>query len=560
MEDFSTQSMVQTCSNCAGDTEFYCKTCKSNLCPQCKEGHVIDLDTVYHDVIYSEKFEFIHKAETCGRHPDMIYDIYCQSCKLSVCNLCTEHKNHDKLDLKTAYRITRQEHKETIHRIRSEILSKNHILLSGIRKQRKIWNAKISDIQSVMFLKATRLKDLVNVVLFNAKTKCNLILIHRLQHQKRKLNRLLANVEHYEHKSDQLSNKPVTFLLFYKETFINEIKETVKLKQMPLLSMNEELNKDGVLLLLKEIQCNTVRTQVGNEQLLRMMTKADLQKSVKVTDISYGRHISLVTPNKFWVSDWTNLILTDTSGETLQCVTDKDESGGVHTVSNAGELIYIDSKTNIVKILTDSRTKVKLIKIIDSWRPRSLYFSSFSGDLLVGMSRYYTDIIGKVTRYDSTGQEIQTVQFNNKGQPLFGDPKYLTQNCNGDIIVSDYILRAVVVTDSGGNHRFSYTGPPLGSGLVRPGSGLQPAGICTDGLSHILVCDTFNDTIHIIDKDGHFLSLLLTKQESINKLYGLCYDYKTHLLYVGRGSSDCTDIVSVYRYIQRQYILTDDDN
>ncbi|XP_062589330.1 uncharacterized protein LOC134250981 [Saccostrea cucullata] len=161
-----------------------------------------------------------------------------------------------------------------------------------------------------------------------------------------------------------------------------------------------------------------------------------------------------------------------------------------------------------------------------------------------------------VKRYDSSGEvEIQTIRFDNKGENLYGDPKYLTKNCNGDIIVSDYNLSAVVVVDAGGKHRFSYTGPPSGSGLQQ---GLRPTGICTDALSHILVVDNLTDTVQMIDKDGHFLSLLLTKEGVIHALYSLAYDHETHLLYVGCGSSECTDIVSVYRYIQRQnYFLTD---
>ncbi|XP_062578116.1 uncharacterized protein LOC134240013 [Saccostrea cucullata] len=115
---------------------------------------------------------------------------------------------------------------------------------------------------------------------------------------------------------------------------------------------------------------------------------------------------------------------------------------------------------------------------------------------------------------------------------------------------------AVVVVDSGGKHRFSYTGPPSGSGLRQ---GFNPSAICTDALSHILVVDTLTDTVQMIDKDGNFLSLLLTKPRSIHiKRYGLTYDYKTHLLYVGSGPSKLTDIVSVYRYIERQnYSLID---
>ncbi|XP_062587336.1 uncharacterized protein LOC134248975 [Saccostrea cucullata] len=102
-----------------------------------------------------------------------------------------------------------------------------------------------------------------------------------------------------------------------------------------------------------------------------------------------------------------------------------------------------------------------------------------------------------VNRYNYEGQQIQKIQHNNNGQQLYNDPNYITENIIGDVIVSDY-WRGVVVTDRGGRHRFSYTGPPSGSGL-------SPYGICTDALSHILVCDFITGTIQMIDKNGHFL-------------------------------------------------------
>ncbi|XP_062589332.1 tripartite motif-containing protein 2-like [Saccostrea cucullata] len=553
MDDFSRQCMVRTCTVCNGDTEFYCKTCESNLCLQCKEIHNSYLDTVYHDVvIYREKFESIQKAESCGRHPEMLYEMYCQSCELPVCNLCTEHRNHEKLDLKAAY----SKHKEIIHKIRSEILHRNYSVLSWIQNHTKTCNLKISGIQSAMSSKATRLKSLTDTVLLNDIKKCSLILFQTLQHQKSKLNTFLAKSEYCEHRSEHLLYRPVQFFLVYKKTLINKIKATAQVKQVPLLSISDNLKKADVSLLLKETQSEIMKTEIVNEQLLKMVSKPVLKRSVKVNDISYVCHISIVTPDKFWVSDWNNLILTDTSGKTLQKVTDKAAFPGVHTVSKAGELLYIDIKGD-VKIQTDSQSKVMRMERTES--PISLHYCAFAGDILLGFRGFHTKVnisyAGIVKQYDSIGEEIQTLQFDHKGENLFGDPRYLTKNCNEDIIVSDYTFNAVVVVDSAGKHRFSYTGPPPGSGL-KPG--LLPQGICTDALSHILVVDTLTDTVQMMDKDGNFLSILLTKPGSIHELYGLAYDHKTHLLIVGRGSSECTDIVSVYRYIERQnYVLTD---
>eukprot|EP00105_Crassostrea_gigas_P036856 XP_019921004.1 PREDICTED: uncharacterized protein LOC109618166 [Crassostrea gigas] len=153
---------------------------------------------------------------------------------------------------------------------------------------------------------------------------------------------------------------------------------------------------------------------------------------------------------------------------------------------------------------------------------------------------------GKVTQYNQSGQLTQTIQHDNTGRRLYNQPNYITDNNNGDFVVSDY--RAVVVTERGGRHRFSYTGHPSGSGL-------ESNGMCTDALSHILVCDYKTKTVQMLDKDGQFLSHLLTKSQELGVPCSLSYDVNTHRLWVG---SNYNNKVCVYRYITRQDALTDE--
>lgn len=97
---------------------------------------------------------------------------------------------------------------------------------------------------------------------------------------------------------------------------------------------------------------------------------------------------------------------------------------------------------------------------------------------------------------------------------------------------------ALVVTNREGKYRFSY--PANGSELR-----LKPNGICTDALSHILVCDGKTDTVQMLDRDGHFLSHLLTG--STCKVYSLSYDFNTHRLWVGKDLDLC-----VYMYLDHE--------
>jgi hypothetical protein len=293
------------------------------------------------------------------------------------------------------------------------------------------------------------------------------------------------------------------------------------------------------------IQMSAGKRQIGIDECVKLMSTPLQHASVCVTGVRQVVHISLLTSDLIWVRDDDDLILTDGTGLTMHHVTDLAPFytlGGVHTVNSYDELIYIDRKYNIIKVSADNTSVITLLKRPSPWRLRCVYCSPITGYLMVGMLNRDA---ARVILYSDTLEHILTIQNDNAGHGLYGDPLYITENKNGDIIVSDLARHAVVVTDSGGRHRFSYSGPSSESSI-------QPRGICTDALSHILVCD-LSGTVQMIDKDGQFLSLLLTMQPEIYKPYGIAFDNKTHLLWVG----SCDDnTVRVYRYIQRRYSLT----
>ncbi|XP_056016078.1 uncharacterized protein LOC125677337 isoform X2 [Ostrea edulis] len=541
----STQLKVRQCSQCQGDTEFYCNTCKRDLCLQCKEKHVIDLDTIYHDVvIYREKFKCVPLQETCVRHPNRKYRMFCDQCNYSVCKHCTDHRTHALVDLRTAYQTKRQQHREIIDNIRSQTLYNCRVLLAGIQTDIKTCPPQICHRQSqLMSTKAQRLKDLIDTVVYNSKIR------NRLLQQKRKMDRYLVYMQNFVHRYEQSANRAVQFLLFIKTSRVPQIKDTPNLPQHLLLSLTEGFNMEDVSQLLTgipEIQMTTGKRQVGIDECVKLTSTPVLHTSVWVTGISRVFHISRVMSDQVWICDRNNLILTDTTGDTIHRVRDRTSSWyrGVHTVNSSGELIYIDTVNNIKKLSADNKTVTTLLKSTSRWYPHCVCCSPSTGDLMVGMLNTDT-FTGKVTRYNSSGQHILTIEHDNTGHTLYREPLYITDNKNGDIIVSD-LSHGVVVTERGGRHRFSYTGPP-------PGSSLDPQGICTDALSHILVCDDNTDTVQMIDKDGHFLSLLLTRQHGIKYPRSLNYDDKTHLLWVGSWR---TNKMSVYRFIQRRYSLT----
>lgn len=118
-------------------------------------------------------------------------------------------------------------------------------------------------------------------------------------------------------------------------------------------------------------------------------------------------------------------------------------------------------------------------------------------------------------------------------------------------MVSEFDLYsgAVVVTEREGSHRFTYTGHP-------PGSEILPRGICTDALSHILVCDDKTEAVQILDSDGQFLTYICTKSLQIVKPHSLSYDCNTNHIWVGSEENK----LFVIQYITDQTHLTGEYN
>ena len=509
------------------------------------------LDTKNHHVtLYREQFKSFYKCEMCATHPNKVYEMYCKTCDLPICPQCTEHRHHRQQKIRIAYKEKREQNENILINIRSETLYKAYGLDFRLEKivnsEIAIYQNEITPRQSeAMLTKSRKLKDLMDLFQGKVIVKYRLLLIYRVCQQEMNTNKHISKVLAYEHGYEKSENTPVQFLRFIKNTRLPQMQDNPK----GLLTLSPAIKTEDLIELLSKIQLTETRKRkLRAEDELTLMPSIALQKSFTVKSVDSCSHISCVTPDRIWLSDSKYLNLTDTStGNKLFSVNISCfQFSGIHTVNTAFELIYINKNYDINKLSSDMKTTVMFIKSENDWLPMCVYSSPSSGDLLVGMrSRFDRSAVGKVARYSKTGQISQFTQCSKVPETLFSNPIYITENNNGDVVVSDWDRCAVVVTSNEGIHRFSYTRPP---------PGLKPAGICTDALLHILVCDYHTDTVQMLDENGHFLSYLLIKQCSGidgNRPRSLSYDVNTHRIWVGSQNK-----VSVYRYVDRHITLT----
>nr|XP_022287986.1 uncharacterized protein LOC111100412 [Crassostrea virginica]XP_022287987.1 uncharacterized protein LOC111100412 [Crassostrea virginica]XP_022287988.1 uncharacterized protein LOC111100412 [Crassostrea virginica] len=573
----STQVSVKHCSLCQGDTEYYCYKCQQDLCIQCKKLHVIDLSTKHHTVMsYTEKMKYPSKQVKSSQSQDpkkvisARYQNYKQikrwrfgDPKQVISARSQDPDNHEPcvmpfiglrprkfkppvwLSPLERSEIQRLQNSDRIYQLRGETIYYKCVLLEGLKHDRETGHKAVTIRgQSKAEMRGQGLKDLIDEVLAgDLEDRCSIQKTRMTRH----MTKLLRYYHRYEQFSETMDTRPFKFLRIMTRKHSPQ-KDTMK----TIINM--------LVNLMKEIRLipSGIPRRAGVEDLLTLLSSPVVQKSLSVTGVKYCDHISCVTPDRVWVSDQNNLILTDTAtGKQLHSVEDSSDSGsGIHTVNCEGELIYIDKERNIIKLCNDMKTTTTLIKHTDTiWRPECVYCSPSSGDLLVGMYRDDEDTdtsTGKVMRYDNTGKHKQTIPHDdNTPHTLYKYPLYITENNNGDVLVSDINRLAVVVTSGEGVHRFSYTGPPPS------GSELEPYGICTDVMSHILVSDYVTATVQMLDRDGQFLSYVLTRQTpGMDYLpWGLSYDVTTHAVWVG---SDYNNTMSVCQHINRHLHLADE--
>lgn len=543
--DIRSHYIVILCSH--PDKTYHCMTCCEEFCVNCKEKHAVDLESKFHDVeIKWELLEEVKTKEICEKHPDINYKMWCALCDVPLCQKCSGHEEHNVLDIFSLYEIARNQHKAVIASIRSDVIPLQKRMQSALKENIEIYRAKIRNIKKQDIpIKILNLKlGIDDHTSQKSFTELGNRLLFELRNngKKRVKRRRIEYMEAYEQTFEQSTNRPVQFLKIFKRTSFNEIINCF---------FTCKLNKNGLLDLLCNIHFDKKKQNVYSESLIKLMNKPVLKTFFTVAGVPGCDHISCLTPDRIWIKKNRVLVLTDTSGNTIHTLSDLpyiDLYNGIfagHAIENTNELIYIDTEFNINRLSEDLTIKNTVLSKQVISKPLCIYSIPANGDILIGISNYIIKRVtgrSNITRYKMSGEVVETIVHDNAGHELYDEPQCISVNINGDVIVSDKGRNAVIVVKGERRHRFTYTGHP-------PESGLLPYGICTDTMSHILLCDGKTNTIQIINSDGSFVSFLSSKFTELCKPYTLGYDMRTHFLLVGEKDRD---LVFCYKYITQK--------
>lgn len=244
---------------------------------------------------------------------------------------------------------------------------------------------------------------------------------------------------------------------------------------------------------------------------------------------------------RLWVREEDGeLIQVDTDGN----IKERVDSMGPYCVTKDHALLYTsfdddedeDEDKNEYGICIKKKTSCRIITLLKTKKMEDVFgiHSSFiNGHILVLIGIRNTTYLYKITRYNENGLKIQDIEIDGRGKQWHRWwYACITENRNGDIIISGDELEAVVGMDSSGGRRFTYSHPDNST----------PMDICTDKYGHILVA--YDTCIYLLYEDGTFQKELL-RNMSGKCFTTLCLDDKQNL-YVG---NDC-GVVKVYKYLK----------
>ncbi|XP_062571073.1 tripartite motif-containing protein 2-like [Saccostrea cucullata] len=551
--------------DCERNCEFYCNPCHQRLCKQCSEEHLKSPENKNHEVVLYQQRKRQLPVEKCKIHPTKDVDMFCEECQVPVCSKCVtmgDHERHRFVDLETVYAEKFTLFQKEISKIHEYFLPTSQDLQKEIKKDSSEIKHIMDNIRTSMKTEGETLKSLVDTVISENMKQLDQIehsLLEDLNTQDKTMDDYITYLNNLVKELHRcLSSTETQKLMSEKKPKIRSIPETTK-PVTPGFTAGQ-YNKSDVTKLLGKIhvpntkaekreirpiesvyntamkpthkQMKEDRKKSDKKQTISLSASVTKVRKFKVPGVDDVFHVSQDQSDRLWISDYeSNLVQTDLQGSVIQKIKTSGRSQGYHTVTQDRDLIFTDKDKKVINRITQDNNITEFIKTGD-WTPLSIHSSHINGDLLVGMwKEHYT-----ITRYNKTGKELQNIQRDNKGQELYSYPHYITENINGDICTSDW-NKGVVVVNKSGQHRFSYTGQ---------GSEFHPFGICTDVLGHILVCDSYSNSVHLLDQDGQFLSLLLTQQQAVYCSRSVCVDDENNL-YVGQND---TNTLTVYKYLQ----------
>ncbi|XP_065928525.1 tripartite motif-containing protein 2-like [Magallana gigas] len=497
---------------------MFCDICHIHLCVACVGKHLLD-ESKEHKVVTFKKQGF---APECSKHSKKLCELYCEQCDIPICVECVssgEHLGHKVVGILKIVENKKEALRGELQELENIIDPKYQAIASNIQVQKADLNKNSNKLTKAIDRHGEALHIEIDTAIEKLKSDVDAMKLKHmadLNKQENEIKRSISDIALIIADLKKLMNSNDVILISAYNSRNAEFRRLPPKLTVSLPRFTpQKINKEQIFQQIGCLSAFPIKTEEhgytngspGAESSPQDRPLIDIPRIITEINTEYGEFnnllsVSCLSDDEVWTSGMDNMMrLYNLHGKLVKSIQTKLGNRSIdRAVIQSGELVYTDPHDRTVNIVKNAQ--IQTVIRLQGWKP--CYICSASdGDFLVVMENEITKHT-KVVRY-SDSREKQTIQYNDKGQPLYSSQshtKYMCENKNQDICVADSYTDspAVVVVNQAGKLRYTYTGPPLPT--KEP---FEPVGITTDSRSRILASDINNQCIHILDQDGQFL-------------------------------------------------------